>query len=141
MKILINIIVTILSMFSIGSLTDYSTGEFLIVSRPVQFHISHVYVGIASFYGIDFQGREMANGCPFDMKRMTCAALPEIKMGSTLEVTNLSTGLKVIVTVTDRGDFWPRKLDLSDYAARRIGITKKEGIGLVSFRIIKNGDA
>ena len=50
-------------------------------------------------------------------------------------MTSLKTGLSVTVTITDRGPFAKaRVIDLSKAAAEEIGITAREGIGMVLVR-------
>jgi rare lipoprotein A len=82
------------------------------------------HVGIASWYGKHEQGRKMANGKPFDRRRLTCASrwLP---LGSMARVTNLNSGLTTEVEVTDRGPHVKsRIIDLSEAAATKIGCIK-----------------
>src|SRR3989304_3850205 len=60
------------------------------------------YVGIASWYGKQHQGLKMANGKPFDRRKLTAAAW-NLPLGTVLHVVNLKNGKSVVVTVTDRG--------------------------------------
>jgi rare lipoprotein A len=54
-------------------------------------------------------------------------------------VTSLKTGLSVRVTITDRGPFTDRRvIDLSKAAAEEIGITAKEGLGMVVVRPLRS---
>lgn len=79
-------------------------------------------VGIASFYGPQEQGQPTASGQPFDYHKMTAAHLT-LPLGTRVRVTDLKTHRSVVVTVNDRGPFWPhRVLDLSLGAARKIGV-------------------
>lgn len=85
--------------------------------------------GIASWYGAEFHGKEMANGEKFNQHHLT-AAHKSYPMGIKLKVTNLDNGNSVIVTVTDRGPFvLSRAIDLSRAAAKKIKI--KDGLALV----------
>lgn len=86
-------------------------------------HVGEVFqVGIASFYGPQEQGLPTASGEPFDYHKMTAAHLT-LPLGTRLRVTDLKTHRAVVVTVNDRGPFWPhRVLDLSLGAARKIGV-------------------
>jgi peptidoglycan lytic transglycosylase len=79
------------------------------------------YVGIASWYGKQHQGRKMANGQPFDRRKLTAAAW-NIPLGTVLHVVNLKNGNSVDVTVTDRGPNHRlrRAIDLSEAAAREL---------------------
>jgi rare lipoprotein A (peptidoglycan hydrolase) len=82
-------------------------------------------VGIASWYGPGFHGRETANGERFDQNQLT-AAHRTLPLGTTAVITNLETGKSVEVKITDRGPYVKgRKIDLSRAAARKLGMTKK----------------
>lgn len=77
-------------------------------------------VGAASWYGGWFHGRMMADGCRYDQHALT-AASPTLPLGQRIVVTNLRNGLRVTLTVTDRGPFvGDRILDLSLGAAQRL---------------------
>ncbi|HLF95519.1 MAG TPA: septal ring lytic transglycosylase RlpA family protein [Methylococcaceae bacterium] len=76
------------------------------------------YVGIASWYGKQHQGMKMANGKPFDRRKLTAAAW-NMPLGTVVRVVNLKNGNSVVVTVTDRGPHprLSRAIDLSEAAA------------------------
>ena len=77
----------------------------------------YVEQGIASWYGIPFNGRRAANGEIFDMNTLV-AAHRTLPFGSILRVTNLNNGRNVEVRVIDRGPFvGDRMLDLARAAA------------------------
>src|SRR4029077_14573185 len=81
--------------------------------------IPAIYVeqGVASWYGVPFQGRRAADGEIFDMN-MLVAAHRTLPFGSILRVTNLNNGRDVQVRVIDRGPFvGDRVLDLARAAA------------------------
>ena len=80
------------------------------------------YVGIASWYGEQRQGRKMANGKPFDRFKLTAASW-YFPLGTTIRVVNVKNGESVVVTITDRGPNFRlnRILDLSEAAADRLG--------------------
>ncbi|PYU36602.1 MAG: septal ring lytic transglycosylase RlpA family lipoprotein [Acidobacteria bacterium] len=103
------------SMISAASLSKRFTGNTK----------SHS-VGIASWYGIQHQGRPMANGKKFDRRKLT-AAYWYVPLGTVLHVVNLENGRSVTVTVTDRGPNLRlhRVLDLSEAAARKLGYVEK----------------
>lgn len=89
-------------------------------------------VGLASWYGARFQGRETANGEPYNMSKLTCAHrfLP---LGTWLKVTNLHSGKWIVVRVTDRGPApETRIVDLSSEAARMLGM---RGRGVTRVRL------
>jgi rare lipoprotein A len=82
-------------------------------------------VGVASWYGEDFEGRPTASGEPYDMFDMT-AAHPTLPLGSWVRVTNLHNGRKVYVRVNDRGPIIPgRIIDLSYSAASQLRFAGK----------------
>jgi len=80
--------------------------------------------GEASYYGSAFAGNRTASGERFDPTDLT-AAHPSLPFGSRVQVTSLRTGKSVIVRINDRGPFHGgRVIDLSEAAAREIGIAK-----------------
>jgi len=82
-------------------------------------------IGLASWYGPGFHGRETASGEPFNQHALT-AAHRTLPLGTEAKVTNLDTGQSVQVKINDRGPYVPgRHLDLSRAAAKQIGLTKK----------------
>jgi len=80
------------------------------------------YVGIASWYGKQHQGRKMANGQKFDRRKLT-AACWWFPLGTVVRVVNVENGKAVTVTITDRGPNrrLNRVLDLSEAAADQLG--------------------
>jgi rare lipoprotein A len=94
-------------------------------------------IGIASWYGSHFQGRETATGEKFDMNQMTCAH-PTLPMGTWLRVTNLKNRRSAFVRVNDRGPVLnDRIVDLSAAAARAVGLA---GIGKVKLETVRQSD-
>jgi len=94
-------------------------------------------VGVASWYGPPFQGRQTANGETFNMHQLTCAhrTLP---LGSWLRVTNLVNRKSVLVRVNDRGPMVDgRVVDLSYAAAQAVGI---EGLAKVRLEKVNPSD-
>lgn len=89
------------------------------------------FVGMASWYGIDHQGKAMANSEKFNRKRLT-AAHRSLPLGTHCLVTFPKTGKSVVVTITDRGPaaHLHRILDLSEAAAVALGL-RPYGIGEV----------
>jgi len=89
-------------------------------------------VGTASWYGPGFHGQETASGETFDQHALT-AAHRTLPLGTEAKVTNLETGQSVHVTINDRGPYVQgRQLDLSQAAAKQIGLTKQ---GLAKVKI------
>jgi rare lipoprotein A len=84
------------------------------------------YIGVASWYGAQHQGRKMANGQRFDRHKLTAASW-YFPLGTTIRVVNVQNGESVIVTVTDRGPNLRLKriLDLSEAAAERLGYVEQ----------------
>lgn len=82
-------------------------------------------VGIASWYGDDFDGRLTANGETYDLNEMT-AAHPTLPLPSIVRVTNLRNGRSVVVRVNDRGPFAKERImDVSERAAEELGFRDK----------------
>ena len=78
-----------------------------------------------SFQGKETAGQTTASGEPYNPKDLT-AASRTLPMGSTVKVTNPQNGQSVNVRINDRGPFVKgRSLDLSNSAAKKIGITEK----------------
>jgi rare lipoprotein A len=69
-----------------------------VIKHPVSNGDTYYYY--VTFYGDDYNGKNMANGEPFSNEAMTCAA-KGFPFGTVLEVQSLDTGNKVEVTVTD----------------------------------------
>lgn len=77
-------------------------------------------IGIASWYGGKFQGRQTANGEIFDTNGFT-AAHKELPFNTIVTVTNMENGNSVNVRINDRGPYvGDRVIDLSFAAARTL---------------------
>lgn len=82
-------------------------------------------VGIASWYGPSFHGKNAASGEVFDEMAMT-AAHPTLPIPSLVRVTNLENGKSVIVRLNDRGPFVDdRLIDLSRAAGKALDMHEK----------------
>lgn len=102
--------------------------------------ILHEQTGLASFYGEELQGHKTASGRRFDDRAFTAASLT-LPLNTKAKVSNLKTGLSVTVTITDRGPFTKTRLiDLSRAAAEVIGITSREGLGMVVVRPLRSAE-
>jgi rare lipoprotein A len=78
--------------------------------------------GLASWYGPPYHNRRGSNGEVYNMHAMT-AAHRTYPLGSIARVTNVKTGKKALVRITDRGPFIKgRVLDLSLAAARKLDV-------------------
>ncbi len=92
-------------------------------------------VGLASWYGDEFNGKPTANGEIFEMNGIS-AAHATLPMPSIVEVTNLENGKSLRVRLNDRGPFHPgRIIDLSRGAAQELGFFNK-GTAQVRVRFI-----
>ncbi|MBZ5539066.1 MAG: septal ring lytic transglycosylase RlpA family protein [Acidobacteriia bacterium] len=81
-----------------------------------------VWVGNASWYGQEFDGRKTANGEKFDCEALT-AAHPTLPFGAVLRVVNVRTGSFELVRINDRGPYQEgREIDVSYAVARKIGL-------------------
>jgi rare lipoprotein A len=88
-------------------------------------------LGKASVYARGFQGRKMANGQLFD-QRGQAAASKSLPLGTVAKVTNLLNGRTALVTVEDHGPYVNgRVVDLTTATARRLGISKRQGVAPV----------
>ena len=92
--------------------------------------------GVASWYGIPYDGRRAASGEIFDMHALT-AAHRTLPFNTWLEVTNLTNGKRVDVRINDRGPFVDgRIIDLSMAAGDRIDMLRA-GLVKVRLKVIK----
>lgn len=88
------------------------------------------YLGTASWYGKQRQGKKMANGKPFDYRKLTAASW-YFPLGTQIRVVNVDNGQSVVVTITDRGPNLRlhRIVDLSEAGAEHLNYV---GQGLTS---------
>lgn len=94
--------------------------------------------GLASWYGNPFHGRKTSNGETYNMHAMT-AAHKTLPMNTRLLVKNLENGKETVVRVNDRGPFVRgRIIDLSNAAARRLGVVEK---GTAKVKLVALGEA
>lgn len=95
-------------------------------------------VGIASWYGPTFHGKDSATGETFDEMAMT-AAHPTLPIPSLVRVTNLENGKTVVVRLNDRGPFVDdRIIDLSKAAGAALDL---HGKGTAKVRVQYVGPA
>lgn len=91
--------------------------------------------GWASWYGPGFHGNRSASGEPYNQNALT-AAHRSLPFGTRVRVTNLNTGVSVIVRINDRGPFVRgRIIDLSAAAARMLGMMGS-GVAPVSIEVL-----
>lgn len=97
-----------------------------------------VQVGLASWYGPGFHGRQTANGEVYNQYDIT-AAHKTLPLGTRAMITNLANGRAVEVRINDRGPFIPpRVLDLSYGAAKVLGLVGP-GVGEVRIEVLEYG--
>jgi rare lipoprotein A (peptidoglycan hydrolase) len=83
------------------------------------------HLTLASWYGPGFNGQRTSSGQIFQENKLT-AASRTLPLGSETRVTNLNNGKSVVVRINDRGPYvHGRGIDLSEGAAREIGLTRK----------------
>lgn len=100
-------------------------------ARPVQ-------IGLASWYGKEFHGKETTSGERFNMYGFT-AAHRTLPLGTWIRVTNLCNSRSLVLRVNDRGPVpQQRILDVSYGAARALGF-KAAGIVPVRIEILPKG--
>src|SRR6202050_5991095 len=94
---------------------------------PVAMCVNHPkpiksWVGNASWYGPEFNGRKTADGEKFDSESLT-AAHPNLPFGSIVRVVNPRNGNFEVVRLKDRGPYQEgREIDVSYRVARKIGL-------------------
>ncbi|GAC1624024.1 MAG: hypothetical protein PVS2B2_18450 [Candidatus Acidiferrum sp.] len=94
------------------------------------------WVGNASWYGSDFDGRKTANGERFDSEAMT-AAHPNLPFGSLVRVVNTRSGKFEIVRINDRGPYQEgREIDVSHGVAQKIGLLHS-GVSQVRLELLQ----
>jgi rare lipoprotein A len=94
--------------------------------------ITLIETGLASWYHPSFAGRRMANGEPYRPAAFT-AAHKTLPLDSHARVKNLSSGVEVVVRITDRGPHLPnRVIDVSQAAARLLGLV---GLGITMVEV------
>jgi rare lipoprotein A len=91
-------------------------------------------VGIASWYGPGFHGKETAKGEIFNQDKLT-AAHRTLPLETKVDVTNVTNGRSVEVQINDRGPYVKgRVIDLSRAAAIRLGM-KDAGLARVQIEV------
>ena len=120
-KICIRALAVFVSMIVLAAITASAHDLTDQSSTPVRY--------LASWYGANHQGHPTANGEKFDRQKLT-AAHRSLPFGTIVRVTNLINGKQVLVRINDRGPYHRgRALDLSEAAARRLGMLRDGLIG------------
>ena len=105
-------------------------------AAPKPAPIGWTQTGVASWYGVPYDGRRTSDGEVYDMRAMT-AAHRTLPFNTWLEVTNLRNGKTVEVRINDRGPFVNgRIIDLSMGAAQKLDMLI-EGIQKVRLKVIR----
>jgi len=90
------------------------------------------WVGNASWYGPEFDGKKTANGEHFNSEALT-AAHPNLPFGSWVRIVNPRNGRFELVRINDRGPYQEgREIDVSYRVARKIGLV---GSGVSQVRL------
>jgi rare lipoprotein A len=94
------------------------------------------WVGNASWYGDDFDGKKTASGEHFDSEALT-AAHPTLPFGSIVRVVNPRNQKFEVVRINDRGPYQEgREIDVSYRVARKIGLTRT-GVSKVRLELMQ----
>ena len=102
---------------------------------PMVLQMPKSEVGLASWYGIERQGKPTASGELFDRKRLT-AAHRKLPLGTTVRVTNLKNRESTLVRINDRGPgIAGRLVDVSWAAAKELGFVG-EGVASVEVNVV-----
>ena len=99
-----------------------------VMEAPLVAHLTEpvkpikTWVGNASWYGAEFDGKKTANGERFDSESLT-AAHPNLPFGSWVRIVNTRNGKFEFVRINDRGPYQEgREIDVSYRVARKIGL-------------------
>lgn len=106
----------------------------LLTSLVIMFTMQNSVVAktyTATYYHRYFEGRKMANGQIYRGYRLTGASMSH-RLGTKLKITNLENNRSVIVTITDRGNFSHRNIDLS---TRAFDVISRRSKGRIKIKI------
>jgi rare lipoprotein A len=99
-----------------------------VMEAPLVAHLSEPikpiksWVGNASWYGPEFDGKKTADGERFNSESLT-AAHPNLPFGSVVRVVNPRNGKFELVRINDRGPYQEgREIDVSYRVARKLGL-------------------
>lgn len=94
------------------------------------------WVGNASWYGPEFNGKKTANGERFNSEALT-AAHPNLPFGSWVRIVNPRNGKFEVVRINDRGPYQEgREIDVSYRVARKIGLINS-GVSQVRLELMQ----
>jgi rare lipoprotein A len=113
-----------------------------VMEAPLVAHLSapvkpiKSWVGNASWYGPDFDGKKTANGERFNSEALT-AAHPNLPFGSWVRIVNTRNGKFELVRINDRGPYQEgREIDVSYRVARKIGLINS-GVSQVRLELMQ----
>ena len=132
-------------MFKIWAALRWVPLMFLIapaMEAPLVAHLSEpikpikTWVGNASWYGPEFNGKKTADGERFDCESLT-AAHPNLPFGSILRLVNPRNGKFELVRINDRGPYQEgREIDVSYRVARKLGLIHS-GVNQVRLELLE----
>ena len=112
------------------------------MEAPLVAHLSapvkpiRAWVGNASWYGPEFNGKKTANGERYNAEGLT-AAHPNLPFGSWVRIVNPRNGKFELVRINDRGPYQEgREIDVSYRVARKIGLVGT-GVGRVRLELMQ----
>ena len=94
-----------------------------------------VQIGLSAWYGGKHHGGPTASGERFNKHAMT-AAHRKLPFGTRVRVTHRKTGKSVVVRINDRGPYGRAIIDVSEAAAKELGIIK-EGVAPVRIEVLE----
>jgi len=104
---------------------------------PMVARVTKGEVGMASYYGIERQGKPTASGELFDKDRLT-AAHRKLPLGTTVRVTNLKNLASTLLRINDRGPgISGRVIDVSWAAAKKLGFLEA-GLARVEIDVVSS---
>lgn len=113
-----------------------------VMEAPLVAHLSDPvkpiksWVGNASWYGPEFNGKKTADGERFDCESLT-AAHPNLPFGSILRLVNPQNGKFELVRINDRGPYQEgREIDVSYRVARKLGLIRA-GVNQVRLELLE----
>jgi rare lipoprotein A len=113
-----------------------------VMEAPLVAHLSapvkpiKAWVGNASWYGPEFNGKKTANGERFNCETLT-AAHPNLPFGSWLRLVNTRNGKFELVRINDRGPYQEgREIDVSYRVARKLGLINS-GVSQVRLELMQ----
>jgi len=101
-----------------------------IYSYPVAAKAEQEIRGLATWYGPELSGNRTANGEMFNPSALT-AAHRSLPFGTQVRVTNVKNGRSVVVRINDRLGDPAIAIDLSQGAAKSIGLTETSPVKMI----------